>query len=125
MNTTSCKHPKSARETIRTAGYTGGVAVYPHTEQEPRAAGGICCTERCNVCGMERRENSNGRYVERSPWAAPARRGRPPVAGETRTQQIRVRLTPTEHAHLHVYCEAADVDAAELVRERLADIIGP
>lgn len=36
-------------------------------DQEPRAHGGLETTFRCR-CGAERRENANGRHVERGAW---------------------------------------------------------
>lgn len=64
--TTKCNH-KNTTESEPFA-YTGGVAVHPYTQQEPRAAGGICYRETCAQCKATRLVNQNRRWREYSPW---------------------------------------------------------
>jgi len=61
---TKHKHTAKAEETLA---YMGGVANYPRTHQEPRAAGGICIVETC-ACGEVRRTNRNQGHRETSGW---------------------------------------------------------
>jgi hypothetical protein len=57
-----------------------------------------------------------------------AKRGRPPTdpSGQTRSNRERlvVRLTPAEKAALDRYCMRTGTTSAELVRSRLADVLG-
>jgi hypothetical protein len=69
MAKNTCKH-KHTRE-VSMHGYSGSVAVQPYTYEDRRAHGGVTFTSRCEDCGAERKENSNGRYQEFSPWQLP------------------------------------------------------
>ena len=64
-----CKHKKTREVSMR--GYSGSVAVYPYTDENRAAHGAVCFTYRCEACGAERKENTNGRHVEVSPWRMP------------------------------------------------------
>jgi hypothetical protein len=66
-----CKHKLAPwRIAGSDRGFVTGVAVHPHTRQEPRAHGGIVYRERCPECRATRRVATNGRYREYSPWSA-------------------------------------------------------
>ena len=63
-------HRDSQREGTQMLGYTGSVAVYPYTEENRAAHGGVTYHEVCR-CGAERAVNANGLHREYSPWGAP------------------------------------------------------
>jgi hypothetical protein len=65
----ACKHTRTREVSMH--GYSGPVAVHPYTHENRAAHGAVCFTYRCEDCGAERLENSNGRHSEVSPWRLP------------------------------------------------------
>jgi hypothetical protein len=63
-----CSHANTT--TGQMYGYTGSVAKHPYTHENRAAHGAVTYTETCQLCGAQRRVNSNGRHQEYSPWAA-------------------------------------------------------
>lgn len=72
MSKNECKHEHTREVSMH--GYSGSVAVYPYTFENRAAHGAVTFTYRCEDCGAERRENSNGRHSEVSPWRFPERK---------------------------------------------------
>jgi hypothetical protein len=61
-----CQH-QATRE-IAESGYTGSVAVYPYTAENPAAHGCITVTVECRHCGARRAENRNQWHREYGTW---------------------------------------------------------
>jgi len=66
---TNCHHDRTTSGDH--FGYTGSVAVHPHTHQNRAAHGGVTYTERCLDCRAVRPVNTNGGHVEVGPWRRP------------------------------------------------------
>lgn len=66
MKKMSCKHKNT--HSGEAWCFTGSVAVYPYTDENPAAHGNVGVTETCTECGAERDVLVNGRHVEYSPW---------------------------------------------------------
>ena len=62
-----CKHEK-IRQHGRDRGFTGSVAVYPYTDENRAAHGGITRQEECVACGARRSLNINQCHVEYGTW---------------------------------------------------------
>lgn len=62
----SCMH--TAYRLLATVPFSGTVARHPYTEENPRAAGGVCEIYECESCGARRHTNANGMHREHSPW---------------------------------------------------------
>ena len=61
-----CKHLKTT--VIETFGFTGPVARYPYTDENPAAHGNITVIEECEQCGAQRAVNINQNFYEYSTW---------------------------------------------------------
>ena len=61
-----CKHSKTT--VIETSGFTGSVARYPYTDENPAAHGNITVIEECEQCGAQRAVNINQSFHEYGTW---------------------------------------------------------
>ena len=62
------KCPHNHTKVIDERCYSGPVACPPYTYENLMAHGNIEITERCMLCGKERKCNVNGRHVEVGTW---------------------------------------------------------
>ncbi len=105
-------------------GFTGSVAHYPYTDENPCAHGNVRYTETCASCGAERSVNCNQRHYEYSPWG-PSRREQQRAAEAAEIEalaelkrQIRAGRPAVQTADITIRVVAAEVDEVKLAIER-------